>query len=29
VEARRGDVKVLPAYLAIYAELQGVGKIYD
>jgi DNA primase small subunit len=29
VEARRGDVKVLPAYLAIYLELQEVGKIYD
>jgi DNA primase small subunit len=29
VEARRGDVKVLPAYLAVYVELQGVGKIYD
>jgi len=22
-------VKVLPAYLAVYAELQEVGKIYD
>jgi DNA primase small subunit len=29
VEARRGDVKVLPAYLAIYLELQEVGKVYD
>jgi DNA primase small subunit (EC 2.7.7.-) len=29
VEARRGDVKVLPAYLAIYLELQGIGKVYD
>ena len=29
VEARRGDVKVLPAYLAVYLELQEGGKIYD
>lgn len=29
VEAKRGDVKVLPAYLAIYLELQEFGKIYD
>ncbi|ABL87615.1 DNA primase small subunit [Pyrobaculum islandicum DSM 4184] len=29
INAREGDVKVLPAYLAIYLELQEIGKIYD
>ena len=29
VEAREGDVKTLPAYVAIYLELQEFGKIYD
>lgn len=29
VEARAGDFKVLPAYVAIYLELQEFGKVYD
>ncbi|ACB40605.1 DNA primase catalytic subunit PriS [Pyrobaculum neutrophilum] len=29
IDAGEGDVKVLPAYLAIYLELQDFGKIYD
>jgi DNA primase small subunit len=29
VEAGAGDFKVLPAYVAIYLELQGFGKIHD
>jgi len=29
VGGREGDVKVLPAYVAIYLELQEFGKIYD
>lgn len=29
IEAREGDVKILPAYVAIYLELQEFGKIYD